>query len=191
MDLDSLDVLLVVSSIEKHFGIKIPSEIVGREVFRNVTTLADFVRGNGSASAAIAPANGTGDWLAKLPHGPEFRFISRVSEVVPGQSAAGVWSVSGTEPFFAGHFPGRPVVPGVLLIEALAQIAGLACAKPGTGGGMLAHADVRFELPILPPAEIELRATVQTSLGAMSMCEVVVTAAGRVAARGTIALRIG
>jgi 3-hydroxyacyl-[acyl-carrier-protein] dehydratase len=192
MDLDSLDVLLVVSSIEKHFGMKIPSEIVGREVFRNVTTLAEYVRGSGAATAAAPAATGTADWISKLPHGPEFRFVSQVTEVVPGQRASGVWKLAANEPFFAGHFPGRPIVPGVLLIEALAQIAGLACAKTAGGGaGMLVHADVRFESPIVPPADVELRATVTTSMGAMCMCEVVATAGGQVAARGTVALRIG
>jgi 3-hydroxymyristoyl/3-hydroxydecanoyl-(acyl carrier protein) dehydratase/acyl carrier protein len=189
MDLDSLDVLLVVSSIEKHFGIKIPSEMVGREVFRNVGTLAEYVRtrGEGVGSATPQAAKKEIDWLAKLPHGPEFRFVSKVKEVVAGQRAVALWSVSGSEWFFAGHFPGRPIVPGVLLIEALAQVAGLACASEGRGG-MLAHADVRFEAPIAPPVEIELVATVTKALGSMSMCDVVASARGKTAARGTVAI---
>jgi 3-hydroxyacyl-[acyl-carrier-protein] dehydratase len=117
--------------------------------------------------------------------------VSQVTEVVPGQQASGVWTLAGTEPFFAGHFPGRPIVPGVLLIEALAQVAGLACTRQGGGAGALAHADVRFESPVVPPADVELRASVSTSLGAMCMCDVVATSRGQVAARGTVALRLG
>src|SRR3954452_21938936 len=94
MDLDSLDILLLVSSIEKHFGIKIPNEVVGRWVFQNVSTLAKFVQENTKAAAgnSAQPAgNATQepDWLGLLPHGPEFRFISKVNQVTPGRSAEG------------------------------------------------------------------------------------------------------
>src|SRR6266516_6703818 len=62
--------------------------------------------------------------LASLPHGPEFRFIDRLLALDPGQHGVGDYTVRGDEPFLRSHFPGQPLMPGVLLIEAAAQLAG-------------------------------------------------------------------
>ena len=57
-----------------------------------------------------------------LPHRPPFLFIDEVIELVDGESAVGLWNLSGNEWFFPGHFPGRPTLPGVLMCEAIAQL---------------------------------------------------------------------
>ena len=67
-----------------------------------------------------------------LPHRDPFLFITELLSVEPGQSATGSWQLTGEEAFFAGHFPGRPTLPGVLMVEALAQLGGVAVlADPG------------------------------------------------------------
>jgi 3-hydroxyacyl-[acyl-carrier-protein] dehydratase len=63
--------------------------------------------------------------LARLPHGPEFRFIDRLVSLDPGEKGVGEYRVRGDEPFLRGHFPGQPLMPGVLVIEAAAQLAGV------------------------------------------------------------------
>lgn len=63
--------------------------------------------------------------LSLLPHGPEFRFVDRILELDPGKRATAEFTVRGDESFLRGHFPGDPLFPGVLLIEAGAQLAGI------------------------------------------------------------------
>ena len=61
-----------------------------------------------------------------LPHRPPFLFVTEVTSVDPGRAASGNWQLTGEEDFFAGHFPGRPTLPGVLMVESLAQLGGVA-----------------------------------------------------------------
>jgi len=75
--------------------------------------------------------------LAALPHGPEFRFVDAIETLDPGKSATARYLVRGDEAFLAGHFPGNPLMPGVILIEAIAQL-----------GGVVAQSD-----PAIPPLE--------------------------------------
>ena len=72
-----------------------------------------------------APADMLETALRTLPHGPEFRFIDRLISLTPGKEGVGEYRVRGDEPFLRGHFPGEPIFPGVLLVEAAAQLAGI------------------------------------------------------------------
>ncbi|HEY3760595.1 MAG TPA: 3-hydroxyacyl-ACP dehydratase FabZ family protein [Verrucomicrobiae bacterium] len=70
--------------------------------------------------------------LSRLPHGPEFRFLDRLTRLDPGKSGAGEYLIRGDEPFLRGHFPGQPIFPGVLLTEAAAQLAGVVAQSDTT-----------------------------------------------------------
>lgn len=63
--------------------------------------------------------------LQALPHGPEFRFIGEMTDLDPGISGSATYEITGEEPFLKGHFPGHPLWPGVLMIEAIAQLGGV------------------------------------------------------------------
>jgi 3-hydroxyacyl-[acyl-carrier-protein] dehydratase len=194
-DIDSLDILLLLSSVEKEFALRIPSEAVGREVFATVGSLVRHIEqhraGGGATGAGASPAPAPSiDPLSRLPHGEPFRFVTRVLAVTDGESAEGVWSLTGGEPFFAGHFPGQPLVPGVLIAEALAQVSGLA-AGVRQGNGRLAQVDVRFEQPVAPPAEIRLTSRLTRTMGGLRQFDVTAFVDAAVVARGTVTLSFG
>ena len=192
VDIDSLDLLLVVSSLERELGAKIPSEAVGEATFRSVDTLARFVQAHRGPAPAAAPVPPAFDPLAGLPHADPFRFVTRVLTVVADDHAQAVWSVTGAEPFLAGHFPGNPIVPGVLIAEALAQTAGLIAAPAdGSGAGKLAHVDVRFDRPVVPPADLVLSAKLVRKVVHLRQFEVSARVGDHVVARGTLALQLG
>jgi 3-hydroxyacyl-[acyl-carrier-protein] dehydratase len=78
--------------------------------------------------------------LELLPHKAPFVLIDRVLEILPGNKALGIKNLSYNEPFFAGHFPSHPVMPGVLIIEAMAQLSGILAAKTAqTSAGNLMY----------------------------------------------------
>lgn len=195
MDLDSIDILLVLTSLEKEFGIQLTSDKVSKSAFQTIATLVAFVEQAGGVGATesrpAAPAGAGRDWLAALPHGPSFRFVSEVRSVDPGRRADGLWRVIGDEPILSGHFPGRPIVPGVLISEALAQISGLTAASGANiASGHLAHVDVRFLHAVKPPAEISLRAVVKNSLGSLHQYDVAAEVEGICVASGTVTIHL-
>lgn len=130
-----------------------------------------------------------------LPHREPFHFISEVTALSPGESGRGVWRITGHEDFFRGHFPGEPLVPGVLLSEALAQLSGLVGVHGGSEGtprpgGRLIQVDMRYDAPVTPPAAVELHARLTRALGPLRQFEVSAHVGGVRVARGTLALAV-
>jgi 3-hydroxyacyl-[acyl-carrier-protein] dehydratase len=189
-DLDSLDMLLLVSSIEREFGFRIPNEAVGTAIFQSVDSLTNYIEQHrGEAAAPVAgPREVVVNPLDHVPHAEPFRFVTKLNQLKAGEFVEGVWAVTGSEAFFAGHFPGNPLVPGVLIAEALAQVSGLIETSGASRQGKLAHVDVRFEQPVAPPADILLKSRLNRAVGALQQFDVSAEVKGVVVARGTIAL---
>ena len=93
-----------------------------------------------------------------LPHRYPFLLVDRIEEMEPGKRAVGIKGVTANEPFFSGHFPGRPVMPGVLIVEALAQTAGILVGEEGADKiPMFMGIDkARFRRPVVPGDQLRL-----------------------------------
>ncbi len=100
--------------------------------------------------------------MAALPHRYPMLLVDRVENLIPDQSITAIKAVSINEPFFQGHFPGRPIMPGVLIVEALAQAAGvLAVESLGLAGSgklvyFMAIEGAKFRAPVEPGCLLQL-----------------------------------
>lgn len=100
--------------------------------------------------------------LGQMPHRYPFLLVDRITECVPGSHIVGLKNVTINEPFFSGHFPGNPVMPGVLIIEALAQATGILAYSTVNKTAAdevyyLASVDkVRFKRPVVPGDQLIL-----------------------------------
>src|SRR5579872_3404185 len=95
-----------------------------------------------------------------LPHRPPFLFVDEIVDVTPGASARGRWILTGDEAFFAGHFPGRPTLPGVLMVEAIAQMGAIALLSDERYAGKLplfgGIDSARFRRQVVPGDVLDL-----------------------------------
>jgi len=103
--------------------------------------------------------------VALLPHGPEFRFVDAVEAFEPGATITARYRVTGDEPFLAGHFPGNPVFPGVIQLEALAQAGAIAVLADERYAGRLplfgGVEKVRFRRLVQPGDDLVLDVTLE------------------------------
>ena len=98
-----------------------------------------------------------------IPHRPPFLLVDEMVSIEPGVSAVGQWTLTGDEYFFPGHFPGRPTLPGVLLVEALAQCAGVSVmADPAYQGRLALFGGIqsaKFRRQVVPGDTVLLEVT--------------------------------
>src|SRR5512142_416774 len=114
-----------------------------------------------------------------LPHRYPFLLVDRVIELVPNKSAVAIKNVTINKPFFQGHFPGHPVMTGVLIVEAMAQAAGLltqiSSRLKGTTGSPLFYLakvdNARFNAPVVPGDQLRLEVTLKRLLRSMGLFE--------------------
>ena len=95
-----------------------------------------------------------------IPHRAPFLFVYQITALEPGQSASGIWHLTGDENFFAGHFPGRPTLPGVLMCEAIAQVGAIAILSDAKFANKLplfgGIDSARFRRQVIPGDTLEM-----------------------------------
>jgi 3-hydroxyacyl-[acyl-carrier-protein] dehydratase len=140
------------------------------------------------------------DILTLLPHRPPFLFVDRVTKLDAGKTILAERMLRAEEPQFAGHFPGRPIMPGVLVAEALAQTSGLliglseklaALAAPERPRNFfLAATNLKFTHPAVPGDVLTLRATSDRNLGGLFRFNVEAAAGRNLVATGSLTLAL-
>ncbi len=125
-----------------------------------------------------------------LPHRPPFLLVDEVTELVASSSARGRWHLTGDEAFFAGHFPGRPTLPGVLMVESLAQLGAYVVLSDARYAGMLPLFGgidrARFRRQVVPGETLDLEITLNQLGSNAGKGSGVATVDGRVACQATL-----
>lgn len=129
-----------------------------------------------------------------LPHRDPFLFLDEVMELLPGERVVARKLVREDEWFLTGHFPGRPIMPGVIIVEAMAQTGAVAVLADDANRGKLALFagidDVRFKRMVVPGDELELTCELERVRGPIGRGKATATVDGDLAARGTLTFAV-
>lgn len=129
-----------------------------------------------------------------IPQRPPFLMLDRVEEYIPGESCIAYKNVCINEPHFAGHFPGQPIMPGVLIVEALAQAGAVAILSKEENKGknaLFGGIDkLRFKKQVVPGDVLKLEVKIVKQKGPVGVGEAVATVDGKVAAKGELTFAI-
>ena len=134
------------------------------------------------------------DIMGIIPHRYPFLLVDRIVELEPGRRAVGIKAVTANEPQFTGHFPERPIMPGVLMVEALAQTAGVAVMTldeyRGKLGLFAGIDDCRFRRMVVPGDALRLEVTVEKLRGMFGRVRGVASVDGEIAVEATLSIII-
>jgi len=129
-----------------------------------------------------------------IPHRYPFLLVDKIIEIEPGKKAVGIKNVTANEPFFQGHFPGNPIMPGVLIVEALAQTAGIAVAVQEDNKGKLGLfagiESMKFKRQVVPGDTLKLEAEIIIMKMGVAKAKVKATVDGQTAAEGEIKIAL-
>lgn len=130
-----------------------------------------------------------------IPHRQPFLLIDRVTELEPGKSIKGYKNLTYNEPFFAGHFPSEPVMPGVLQLEALAQLGAVAVLCQEENKGKTAYFaginNAKFKQKVIPGDRLDLECEIIKVKGPLGVGAVTASVNGKVACKAEISFMIG
>ncbi len=132
-----------------------------------------------------------------LPHRYPFLLVDRIVELIPGKKVIGLKNVTINEPFFQGHFPGRPIMPGVLILEAMAQAGGMLAfaSMPDKEKGSLMYFmgmdQVKFRKPVVPGDQLILELEVLKQRSKIMKLSATANVDGQVAAEAQLMATIG